>query len=101
MLPLLDDEESLIARLEARVGQLSQVLNGMRDRCERLDQEARSARAERDTAAAVADGLRAEVKKAQEEMTAMRSKQQEAAARVRSLLEQIDRLGLFDRPQER
>ena len=100
MLPFLDDEENLIARLEARVGQLSQVLSSHRAQCEHLEAEIRNARAERDLALGQAQSWKAEVQKLQEETSAARSKQTEAASRVRALLEQIDRMGLFDQKQE-
>ena len=99
MLPFLDDEESLIVRLEARVGQLSQLLATLRAQCEHLETEARNARVERELAVGQAQSWKAEVQKLQEEMSATRSKQTEAAARVRALLEQIDRLGLFDQKE--
>jgi chromosome segregation ATPase len=100
MLPFQDDEESLIARLEARVGQLSHVLSNLHTRCEQLETEARTARAERESALGQAQSWKAEVQKLQEEMSAARARQTEAAARVRALLDQIDRLGLFDQNQE-
>ena len=100
MLPLLDEEENLIARLEARVGQLSQILNSHRAQCEQLETEVRNARAERDLALGQAQSWKAEVQKLQQETSAARAKQTEAAARVRALLEQIDRLGLFDQNRE-
>ena len=99
MLPFLDDEESLIMRLEARVGQLSQILSSLRAQCEHLETEARNARAERELALGQAQSWKAEVQKLQEEMSTARTKQTEAAARVRALLEQIDRLGLFDQKE--
>ncbi len=100
MLPFLDDEEDLIARLETRVSQLSQVLSAHRAQCELLESEIRNARAERDLALGQAQSWKAEVQKLQEETSAARTKQTEAASRVRALLEQIDRLGLFDQNQE-
>jgi chromosome segregation ATPase len=100
MLPFLDDEENLIARLEARLGQLSQLLSSHRAQCEQLETEARNAREERDLALGQAQSWKAEVEKLHEEMDAVRTKQTEAATRVRALLDQIDRLGLFDQNQE-
>jgi len=100
MLPLLDDEENLIARLETRFGQLSTLLKNLNTRCEQLEKEARSVREERDAIALQVQGLTTENAKLQGEMEAMRAKQQDAAARVRGLLEQIDRLGLFEQNQE-
>lgn len=100
MLPFLDDEESLIVRLEARVGQLSQVLASLRARCEQLEAEARSARSEREAALGQAQTWKAEVQKLQDEMSSARNKQTEAAGRVRALLDQIDQLGLFNQNQE-
>jgi len=100
MLPLLDEEENLIARLEARVGQLSQILSSHRAQCEQLETEVRNARAERDLALGQAQSWKAEVQKLQQETSAARARQTEAAARVRALLEQIDRLGLFDQNRE-
>lgn len=99
MLPFLDDEESLIVRLEARVGQLSQLVGSLRAQCEQLETEARNARAERELALGQAQSWKAEVQKLQGEMSTARTKQTEAAARVRALLEQIDRLGLFDQKE--
>lgn len=100
MLPLLDDEETLIARLEARVAQLPNLLQSLHGRCEQLEKELRTARDERDAASGQVQDLRVEVLRLQDEMIAMRAKQQDAAARVRGLLEQIDRLGLFEQSQE-
>jgi chromosome segregation ATPase len=100
MLPFLDDEENLIARLEARVGQVSQILSSHRAQCEQLETEIRNARAERDLALGQAQSWKAEVQKLQQETSAARTKQTEAAARVRALLEQIDSLGLFDQNRE-
>jgi len=100
MLPLLDDEETLIARLEARVAQLPKLLESLHGRCEQLEKELGTARDERDAASAQVQALRVEVLRLQDEMAAMRAKQQDAATRVRGLLEQIDRLGLFEQSQE-
>lgn len=100
MLPFLDDEESLIVRLEARVGQLSQVLASLRAQCEQLETEARTAHAERELAVGQAQTWKAEVQKLQDEMSSARNKQKEAAGRVRALLDQIDQLGLFNQNQE-
>jgi len=99
MLPFLDDEDNLIASLEARVGQLSQLIGTLRAQCEQLETDARAARAERELAVGQAQSWKAEVQKLQAEMSTVRTKQAEAATRVRALLEQIDRLGLFDQKE--
>jgi FtsZ-binding cell division protein ZapB len=93
---LVDDEESPIARLEARVGQLARVMTELRERCEQLEGEARGARVERDSALAELQELAEEVRKSRAENEALRAKQKEAAARVRALLGQFDQLGLFE-----
>jgi len=54
----------------------------------------------RDLALGQAQSWKAEVQKLQQETSASRTRQTEAAARVRALLEQIDRLGLFDQNRE-
>lgn len=100
MLPLLDDEETLIARLETRFGQLAKLLQDLGARCEQMEKELRATREERDSAAGQVQTLNIEVLRLHDEMAAMRVKQQDAAARVRGLLEQIDRLGLFEPSQE-
>ena len=100
MQPLLDEEVTLIARLETRFGQLSTLLKNLTSRCEQLEKEARSVREERDATALQVQGLNTEISKLNDEVSAMRAKQQDAAARVRGLLEQIDRLGLFEQSQE-
>ena len=100
MLPLLDDEETLIVRLENRIGQLSHLMQDLGARCEQMGKELRTTRDERDSASAQVQTLKAEISRLQDEMVAMRAKQQDAAARVRGLLEQIDRLGLFEQSQE-
>jgi len=100
MQPLLDDEESPIARLEERVGQLSRLLHDLRERCAQLETESRSAQVERDGALSELQGLAEEVRKSRAENAALRAKQKEAAARVRALLGQIDQLGLFEAHQE-
>ena len=92
---LLDDEESPIARLEERVGQLSGLLRELRERCVQLETEARDSRVERDSALAELQDLADEVRKMRAENEALRAKQKEAVARVRALLGQIDQLGLF------
>jgi outer membrane murein-binding lipoprotein Lpp len=99
MLPFLDDEDNLIASLEARVGQLSQLIGTLRAQCEQLEADARAARAERELAVGQAQSWKTEVQKLQAEMSTVRTKQAEAASRVRALLEQIDRLGLFDQKE--
>ncbi|MGO9242035.1 MAG: hypothetical protein ACLQBJ_14625 [Bryobacteraceae bacterium] len=100
MLPLLDDEEALLARLESRFGQLSNLLLSLGKRCEQLEKELRGVREDRDSAAGQVPALKIEISKLNDEMAAMRVKQKDAAARVRGLLEQIDRLGLFEQKQE-
>jgi chromosome segregation ATPase len=100
MLPLRDDEEALMARLETRVGQLANLLQSLTKRCEQTEKELRGVREERDSAAGQVPALNIEISKLHDEITAMRAKQLDAATRVRSLLEQIDRLGLFDQKQE-
>jgi chromosome segregation ATPase len=79
---------------------LSQILSSHRAQCEQLETEVRNARAERDLALGQAQSWKAEVQKLQQESSAARTKQTEAAARVRALLEQIDSLGLFDQNRE-
>ncbi len=100
MLPLLDDEETLIARLENRVAQLPDLLQGFHRRSEQLEKELRAVREDRDSASLEVQALKSEILRLQDEMVAVRAKQQDAAARVRGLLEQIDRLGLFEQSQE-
>jgi chromosome segregation ATPase len=100
MLPFTDDDESVIARLEARVGQVAATLEPLRDRCTQLEAQNQSAITERDLALGQADKLRVEVHRLTEELDALRAKQKEAAQRVRALITQIDRLGLFEPPKD-
>jgi len=100
MLPLLNDEESLIERLETRVGQLAALLQSLNKRCVEMDKELHAALEERDAALSQAQAAQAENAKLIDDIAVMRAKQQDAATRVRGLLEQIDRLGLFESSQE-
>jgi chromosome segregation ATPase len=100
MLPFADDDDSVIARLEARVGEVAGLLTPLRERCAQLETRNAELLAERDLALDQARQARAEVQRMMEELDALRTRQKEASQRVRALITQIDRLGLFDPPKE-
>jgi FtsZ-binding cell division protein ZapB len=95
MHPIREDEEDVLARLEARLEQVSAVITRLKDRNAELESQLRDAVSARDEAQAEADQARQHAARLAEETDALRLRQKEAATRVKALLSQMEQMDLL------
>lgn len=95
MNPIRDDDEDVLARLESRLGAVCDVIAGLKQRTAELESQLRSAVEERDAALTDAQAARQEVKQFQEEAEALRTRQKQAASRIKTLLNQVEQMDLL------
>jgi chromosome segregation ATPase len=94
MQPNREDEDAL-TRLEAKLDQLAQTLSALKTRNSELEQQLSAAEASRDAAVAEVDDVREQLTRATEESEALRSRQREAASRIKNLLTQVEQMDLL------
>lgn len=95
MHPIREDEEDVLLRLESRLGSVCDVIAGLKQRTAELEVQLRGAVEERDAALAEAQAARQEVKQYQEEADGLRTRQKQAAARIKTLLNQVEQMDLL------
>lgn len=95
MNPIRDDDEDVLARLESRLGSVCDVISGLKQRTAELENQLRSAVEERDAALTDAQAARQEIKQFQEEAEALRTRQKQAASRIKTLLNQVEQMDLL------
>ncbi len=94
MQPNREDEDAL-TRLEAKLDQFAQTLSALKTRNSELEQQLSAAEASRDAAVAEVDDVRERLTRATEESEALRSRQREAASRIKNLLTQVEQMDLL------
>ena len=88
------EEEDVLARLEARIEAVVQRMALLNREKEEFDRRLEAVAAERDRAVEEARAARQEAERLREENDHLRTRQKEAVARVRALLEQVERMEL-------
>lgn len=87
-------EDDVLARLESRLDALAKTITTLRTRNAELEEALSAAQASRDKAVAEVDDVRELMARVTEEAEALRTRQREAASRIKNLLEQVEQLNL-------
>jgi chromosome segregation ATPase len=95
MSPIRDDEDDILARLEARLDSVCEIVSGLKVRNAELEGQLRAALQDRDAAAAEVETARQEMKQFQDEAEALRTRQKQAASRIKTLLNQVEQMDLL------
>jgi FtsZ-binding cell division protein ZapB len=95
MHPIREDEDDVLARLEARLEQVSAVITRLKERNAELETQLHDALSARDDARAEAEAARQQAARVVEEAESLRARQKEAATRVKSLLAQMEQMDLL------
>jgi chromosome segregation ATPase len=95
MHPIREDEDDVLARLEARLEQVSAVITRLKDRNAELEDQLREAVSAQETAQSEADEARQMAARLSEELDGLRVRQKEAATRVKALLSQMEQMDLL------
>jgi chromosome segregation ATPase len=89
------EDDDVLARLEARLELLAQTLASLKSRNAELEQQLEQAKAARDKAVAEVDDVREQLARIGEESDALRTRQREAASRLKNLLSQVEQMDLL------
>lgn len=94
MHPIREEEDDVFARLEARLELVNGVMARLKERNAELGTQLREAISARDAAIAEADEAKAQAARVVEEADSLRSRQKQAASRIKNLLSQMEQLDL-------
>jgi len=95
MHPIHAEEESILERLEQRIDQAASLITRLKDRNAQLEEDLAEAAAQRDAARQEAENARTEAAQLVEQLDGLRTRQKEAAARVKNLLGQMEQMDLL------
>lgn len=90
-----EDEEDILARLESRLETINKVVVRLKERNTELEQQLRDAVAARDAAVAEADQAKDKLAHAADESELLRTRQKQAASRIKNLLSQMEQMDLL------
>ncbi len=94
MSAIREDEDDVLARLEERIEAVSRLVAALTREKAEFDSRLRALAAERDEAVGEARAAREEAERLREENEQLRTRQKEAFARLKALLEQVERMEL-------
>lgn len=94
MHPIREDEDDVLARLEARLESFNSVVIRLKERNSELERQLKDAVAARDAAVAEAEEAKAKSVQVLEETEGLRNRQKQAASRIKNLLSQMEQLDL-------
>ncbi len=94
MHPIHDEESSVLERLEQRIDQAASLIAKLKDRNAQLEEDLAEAAAQRDAARLEAENARTEAAQLVEQLNGLRTRQKEAASRVKNLLTQMEQMDL-------
>ncbi len=95
MQAIREDEEDALGRLERRLEAISEIISGLKRRNAELEGQLREAAAARDAAQAQARSATEEAAQMRDELEGLRSRQKQAATRIKSLLNQVEQMDLL------
>jgi len=95
MQAIREDEEDALGRLERRLEAISEIISGLKRRNAELEAQLREAAAARDAAQAQARSATEEAAQMRDELEGLRSRQKQAATRIKSLLNQVEQMDLL------
>lgn len=94
MQPVREDEDDALARLESRIVQVATTVARLRDRNTELESLLKEAESQREAALREAEESCSKAVQLVEEVDLLRNRQKEAAARVKTLLSQMEQFEL-------
>lgn len=89
-----EDEEDILARLESRLETVNKVVSRLRQRNAELELQLQEAVEARDAAVAKAEQASEKLAQAAGESELLRTRQKQAASRIKNLLSQMEQLDL-------
>lgn len=95
MHPIREEEDDVLARLEARVEQVTQVIARLREKNAELETQLSDAGSALTEARSEAEEARRQAARLVEETEGLRARQREAANRVKALLGQMEQMDLL------
>ena len=95
MHPIREDEEDVLERLEARLDSVSGVVSRLREKNAELESQLRSAVSARESSESELLTVREEAAQLKQEVETLRSRQKQAAGRIKTLLSQVEQMDLL------
>jgi chromosome segregation ATPase len=95
MNPIQDEEDDVLARLEARLESVNGVISRLRERNAELESQLRDALSSREESAAQLTSVQEEATRLRDEAERIRSRQKQAATRIKTLLSQVEQMDLL------
>lgn len=95
MHPIREDEDEIFARLEARLESLTGIVSRLKDKNAELATRLKQAEEDRAALEAALKESQQEATQLREETAALRSRQKQAASRIKNLLSQVEQMDLL------
>ena len=95
MHPIQDEDDDILARLEARLESVNGVITRLREQNAELESQLRVALTTREESTAALTSAREEATRFREEAERLRSRQKQAATRIKTLLSQVEQMDLL------
>ncbi len=95
MHPIREDEEDVLERLEARLDSVSGVVSRLKEKNAELEHQLRAAVSALESSESELLTVREEAAQLKQEVETLRSRQKQAAGRIKSLLSQVEQMDLL------
>jgi chromosome segregation ATPase len=95
MHPIREDEEDVLERLEARLDSVSGVVSRLKEKNAELEHQLRAAVSARESSESELLTVREEAAQLKQEVETLRSRQKQAAGRIKTLLSQVEQMDLL------
>jgi chromosome segregation ATPase len=95
MHPIREDEEDVLERLEARLDSVSGVVSRLKEKNAELENQLRAAVSARESSESELLTVREEAAQLKQEVETLRSRQKQAAGRIKTLLSQVEQMDLL------
>lgn len=95
MHPIREEEDDILARLETRLENVTGIITRLKDRNAELESQLREALSAREAAETAAAEAQEEAARMRSETEGLRSRQKQAATRIKTLLSQVEQMDLL------
>lgn len=95
MHPIREDEDEIFSRLEARIESLAGIVSRLKDRNAELATQLKQAEEDRAALESALKAAQLESTNLREEAASLRSRQKQAATRIKNLLSQVEQMDLL------
>ncbi|MBN9662597.1 MAG: hypothetical protein J0H49_30645 [Acidobacteria bacterium] len=95
MHPIREEEDDILARLETRLENVTGIITRLKDRNAELEAQLREALSAREAAETAAAEAQEEAARMRSETEGLRSRQKQAATRIKTLLSQVEQMDLL------